>query len=88
MRSAFFPALLVLVLPVAAIAQTPSPPAAAPPDAGAKLPRGGNITRDEYIDRAKRNAANRFDRMDANHDGILTPEERRAFRAQRSSQPR
>ncbi|MBU9200266.1 hypothetical protein KTD31_02450 [Burkholderia multivorans] len=33
------------------------------------------VTRDEFI----KDAAMHFDAMDANHDGVLTPEERRAF---------
>ena len=49
--------------------------------------RGADYTRDEYIqravDRARRNAETRFDRMDTNHDGILTADERRAARAAR-----
>ncbi|HEX3952265.1 MAG TPA: hypothetical protein VHW90_01745 [Stellaceae bacterium] len=60
------------------------PPAMAPRRAGA---RGADITRDEYIERAveraKRAATTRFDRLDANHDGILTADERRAARPAR-----
>jgi hypothetical protein len=48
--------------------------------------RGGrDITRDEFLERAKRRAEKRFDEMDTNHDGVLTPAERRAFRAKRQS---
>jgi hypothetical protein len=68
----------------AAVAQTPPsapPPAAAPPAAAA--PAG--ITRDQYIqhaqERAAKAAATRFDKMDADHDGILTADEIRAYRA-------
>ena len=57
-----------------------------PPGPGARV-RGGrggrDITRDEFVERAQRRAEKRFDQMDTNHDGILTPEERRAFRAKR-----
>ena len=55
--------------------QTTPTTATAPPHAA----RGGDITRDDYIERAKRNAERRFDQMDADHDGVLTAEERRAY---------
>lgn len=90
MRIALAFALLALLCPAIVLAQTgAAPPSAAPPSAAApeaKIPtqtRGGNITRDEYIERAKRNAEKRFDRMDTDHDGILTPEERAAARGKR-----
>ncbi len=61
-------------------------PAAAP--AGNAATRGGDITKDQYIEpavaRAKRAAAARFDRMDANHDGVLSAGERRAARTERA----
>ncbi len=54
--------------------------------------RGGDITKAEYIERAveraKRAAEKRFDKLDANHDGVLSADERgaaRAARAQRKS---
>ena len=71
------------------MAQTAAAPstALAPATSRAAPARGGDITRDEYIsravERAKRAAEQRFDRMDTNHDGVLTAEERRAARAQR-----
>lgn len=44
--------------------------------------RGADISRDEYIqkavERARHNAEKRFEKMDTNHDGILTAAERRA----------
>ena len=47
------------------------------------------MTRDEYVqravDRARRAAEARFDKMDSNHDGVLTADERRAARSQRGS---
>jgi hypothetical protein len=50
--------------------------------------RGGDITKAEYIeravDRAKRAAEKRFDKLDANHDGVLSADERGAARAARS----
>ena len=90
MRVALAFGLLAVLWPAVTLAQTsatPSPAAPAPPASStapeAKQPaasRGGNITRDEYIERAKRNAEKRFDRMDADHDGVLTVEERRGYR--------
>lgn len=47
---------------------------------GAAAKRGGDITRDEYVAHAKESAEKRFDRMDADHDGVLTADERRAYR--------
>ncbi len=41
-------------------------------------PRG--MTREEFIQQAVRFANRRFDMMDTNHDGILTMQERRAWR--------
>jgi len=94
MRAALGFGLLALLCPAVVLAQTsaaPSPPAASSPaptsspaTPEAKTPahaRGGDITRDEYIERAKRNAERRFERMDADHDGVLTADERRAYRA-------
>ena len=67
---------MAVLVPALAFAQTPSGTA-----------RGGDITRDQYIEhaveRARKSAATRFDRLDANHDGILTADERRAARASR-----
>src|SRR5260370_22022473 len=93
MRAILVVSLVALLCPAAAIAQTAAAPSAAPsssaaPAAKSAAPtRGGDITRDDYIqravDRARRAAEKRFDQMDANHDGVLTAEERRAARAQR-----
>jgi hypothetical protein len=86
MRAVSLAVLLALLVPAAAVAQTPTAPApgaatAAPAAAAHPAPRrGGDITRDEYIERAKDAAARRFDAMDANHDGVLTADERRAYR--------
>jgi hypothetical protein len=82
MRTLSVVLLLALLAPAAAFAQGAAsgnvPPAA-------RAARGGDISRDEYVqravDRARRAAETRFDRMDANHDGILTADERRAARA-------
>lgn len=94
MRAALVVSLLALLLPAVASAQSPSsssaptaaPSPSAPPEApspGAAPSRrrgGGDVTRDEYIERAKESAAHRFDRMDTDHDGVLTGDERRAYR--------
>ena len=60
-------------------------PALAQTQTGARTRAGGDITKDEYLERARRAAEKRFDRMDANHDGVLTLEERRAARGQRKT---
>ena len=72
----------------------PTAPSAPPPTLSAKPARGGDITKEQYIERAveraRRAAEKRFDQMDTNHDGVLTPEERRAAhatRAQRHAAP-
>ena len=87
MRAILVVSLVALLCPVAAMAQT-APATATPRSAPAK---GGDITRDQYIEhateRAKRAAEKRFDRMDVNHDGVLSAEERRAARAQRRAAP-
>ncbi len=90
MRAVLVVSLIALLSPAAAMAQSqpaPSPPPSAPGAAPASAPaaspaprRGGDITRDQYVERAKQNAERRFDRMDADHDGVLTAEERRAWR--------
>ena len=77
MRAVLLPILLALSLP--AFAQTPAPTGPAP----TAHTRGGDITKEEYVERAKRAAERRFDRMDLNHDGVLTADERRAAREQR-----
>ena len=70
-------AALMIMLPGAAIAQTPPAPAAA------SAPDG--ITRDDYVAKAReaaqKRAETRFDAMDANHDGVLTKDEIAAYRA-------
>jgi hypothetical protein len=81
MRAVSVVGLLVLLCPAVALAQAPqTAPAPASPTAAQAPRRGGDITRDDYIERAKRNAERRFDRMDADHDGVLTADERRAWR--------
>ena len=94
MRSTAAFALFVLsLLPATTLAQAsaqaagqqaaaqPSPTAASPTPS-----RAGGLTREQYIHRAEERAAGRaaaqFDRMDANHDGVVDPDERRAWRSQ------
>jgi hypothetical protein len=87
MRAVLVVTLCALLVPSAAIAQTAAPTTSAP----AARTRGGDITRDVYVERARRAAERRFDRMDTNHDGVLTADERRAAREgraqRRSTQP-
>ena len=85
---------------VALAQTAPAPPAAPAPSAAAPAPstatdkphaaraKGGDITKAEYIEkavtRAKYAAEKRFDKLDANHDGVLSADERGAARAARS----
>jgi len=92
MRALAVVGLVALLSPLAALAQTaPAPASPAPASPSAAPARGGDITRDDYIqravERARRAAETRFDRMDTDHDGVLTAEERRAARAQRHAAP-
>ena len=52
----------------------PKPAVSAPAASAAAPPAIKGVTRQAYLDQA----AQRFDSMDANHDGILTREERKA----------
>jgi len=99
MRAIVVAGLLAMLCPAAAIAQVSAPsmppavgaPVAPPPSAGSpssRSARGGDITKDEYVERARRAAERRFDRMDLNHDGVLTADERRAARETRGSRRR
>jgi hypothetical protein len=91
MRSTAVIAFFALsLLPATAFAQA-SQQAEAPPSATAASPapsRSGGLTREQYIQRAEERAARRagaqFDRMDADHDGVLEPAEIRAWRSQHS----
>ena len=78
MRALLVAILVVLSFPV--LAQTDAPASPAP----AARTRGADITRDEYVERARHAAERRFDKMDTNHDGILTADERRAAREERA----
>jgi hypothetical protein len=89
MRSAAVFALFALsLLPATALAQAHQQ-AAAQPNSTSVSPvpsSAGNLTREQYIERAEQRAARRaaaqFERMDANHDGVLEPAERQAWRSQ------
>jgi hypothetical protein len=91
MRSTALVALFALsLLPVTAFAQAPQQAAAQPSSTAASpapSPSGG-LTREQYIQRAEQRAARRaaaqFDRMDADHDGVLDRAEMRAWRSHRS----
>ena len=97
MRAILVVSLVTLLCPAAALAQSapvpPAPSAAPAPSTATDTPhaaraRGGDITRAQYIERAveraKRAAEKRFDKLDANHDGVLNSDERGAARAARS----
>src|SRR6266478_3606236 len=83
------------LLPATALAQTGQPAAGqqaaaqpSPPAVASAPSRAGGFTREQYIHRAEERAAGRaaaqFDRMDTNHDGVVDPAERRAWRSQHS----
>ncbi len=92
MRAILVVGFVALLSPLAALGQTaPAPTSPAPASPSAAPAKGGDITRDQYVqravDRARRAAETRFDRMDSDHDGVLTADERRAARAQRRAAP-
>jgi hypothetical protein len=88
MRSKAVIALFALsLLPATAFAQASHQAAQLSATAASPAPsRSGSLTREQYIQRAEERAARRagaqFDRMDADHDGVLDPAERRAWRSQ------
>ena len=89
MRSTAVLALFALsLLPATALAQAPQQAAAQPSSTSARPApsSSGALTKEQYIQRAEQRAARRaaaqFDRMDADHDGVLDPAERRAWRSQ------
>lgn len=87
MRILILAFVIIPALGTIAAAQSPAaPPTPSPPPAAATpAPAPQGITRDDYIakarDAAEKRAATRFDAMDADHDGILTPDEIAAYRA-------
>jgi hypothetical protein len=80
------------LLPVASFAQTGPQTAAAvenaaaPPPAAAGSSGPAGVTREQYMQRAQeragQRAGTRFDRMDANHDGLLDRAEVRTWRSE------
>lgn len=68
--------LLALLCPAVAMAQSNAPNAAS---------RSEGVTKTQYLDRVKERAEKRFDKLDANHDGVLTAEERRNARKKKLS---
>jgi hypothetical protein len=89
MRSTAICALFALsLLPATALAQANQQAAAQPssPSASPAPSRGGALTREQFIqraeDRAAKRAAAQFDRMDVDHNGVLDPAERQAWRNQ------
>jgi hypothetical protein len=79
------------LLPAAAFAQGAQQTAAVETAAPAESPArpvtdARGITRQQYMDRAQeragQRAASRFDRMDANHDGVLDRAEVRTWRSE------
>jgi len=86
MRIPIFAVFVIPAFATIAAAQSPTAPATpSPPPAAAPAPAPSGITRDDYIakarDAAEKRAATRFDAMDTDHDGILTPDEIAAYRA-------
>jgi hypothetical protein len=96
MRVILVAGLLALMYPAVVVAQTaaapstaPAPPTATTTTAAPRaMTRGGDITKDQYIERAveraRRAAEKRFDKLDADHDGVLSADERGAARAARA----
>lgn len=69
MRAVGVLGLVAMLFPAAASAQSEEAKAA-------DSTRG--ITKEQYLDQATKRAAKRFDRLDTNADGVLSPEERKA----------
>jgi hypothetical protein len=89
MRGVLLVMFAVLVLPNLAVAQSPNT-AASPsvqPSHQKHYSRNADISRSDYIERAversRRRAEKRFDKLDTDHNGIVTLDERRAARAAR-----
>jgi hypothetical protein len=88
MRSVVIALFALSLLPATAFAQASQQAAAQPSatTASSAPSRPGGLTREQYIQRAEERAARRagaqFDRMDADHDGVLEPAEIRAWRTQ------
>ena len=68
MRAAVVLGLVAMLFPAAAGAQGTGSKGAA---------SSGGITKDDYVEQAKQRAAKRFDKLDKNHDGVLSSDERK-----------
>lgn len=76
MRAAVVLGLIAMLFPAAAGAQS----------AGSKATAStGGITKDDYVEQAKQRAAKRFDKLDKNHDGVLSSDERKTGGRKKSS---
>ena len=85
---AIFALFALSLLPATALAQASQQAAAQPSPTSVSSPPSSSagLTKEQYIQRAEQRAARRaaaqFDRMDADHNGVLDPAERRAWRSQ------
>ena len=77
MRAVVVLGLVAALVPAVAGAQSEDARAAA---------SGKRVAKENYIEQAKQRAAKRFDKLDMNHDGVLSPKECRATRRKKPSQ--
>jgi len=77
MRAAIVLGLIAVLFPAMAGAQSDG-------SKGAGSDR--NVTKEQYIEQAKQRAAKRFDKLDTNHDGVLSSDEIKTGRRKKSSQ--
>jgi hypothetical protein len=76
MRATIVLGLVAVLFPAAAGAQSD----------GSKAPgSSGNVTKEQYTEQAKQRAAKRFDKLDTNHDGVLSFDVRKTGRRKKSS---
>jgi Ca2+-binding EF-hand superfamily protein len=73
MRAAIVLGLVVVLFPAVAGAQS---------DGSKEAGSGRNVTKEQYMEQAKQ----RFDKLDTNHDGILSSDELKTGRRKKSSQ--
>ena len=76
MRAVVVLGLVAMLFPVAANAQSEDAKAAG---------SGRNVTKEQYLDQAAKRAAKRFDKLDTNHDGVLSSEERKTGKRKKPS---
>ena len=77
MRAAIVLGCVVVLFPAVAGAQS---------DGSKEAGSGRNVTKEQYMEQAKQRAAKRFDKLDTNHDGILSSDELKTGRRKKSSQ--